>query len=39
MILAVMNVSSAITYIEACNIQDRNGVWTRDLTIPVRRSN
>ena len=25
--------------IEAWKIQDFNGVWTRDLTLPVRRSN
>ena len=25
--------------IEACKSQDFNGVWTRDLAIPVRRSN
>ena len=25
--------------IEAFKSQDFNGVWTRDLTIPVRRSN
>ena len=25
--------------IEACKRQDFNGVWTRDLAIPVRRSN
>ena len=31
MILAVMG--------EAWKIQDFNGVWTRDLAIPVRRSN
>ena len=24
---------------EAWNIQDFNGIWTRDLAIPVRRSN
>ena len=36
MIPAVMN---AITYIEALKIQDFNGVWTHDLTIPVPRSN
>ena len=39
MILAVMNAICAIAYIEACKIQDFNGVWSRDLAIPVRRSN
>ena len=39
MILAVMNAIYAIAYIEAWKIQDFNGVWTRDLAIPVRRSN
>ena len=38
MILAVMNAIYAIAYIEAWKIQDFNGVWTRDLAIPVRRS-
>ena len=33
---AVMNVILAI---ESWKIQDFNGVWTRDLAIPVRRSN
>ena len=28
----------AIAYIEAWKSQDFNGVWTRDLAIPVRRS-
>ena len=39
MILAVMNAIYAIAYIEAWKSQDFNGVWTRDLAIPVRRSN
>ena len=39
MILAAMNSIYAIAYIEAWKIQDFNGVWTRDLPIPVRRSN
>ena len=39
MILTVMNAIYAIAYIEAWKIQDLNGVWTRDLAIPVRRSN
>ena len=42
MILAVMNAIYAIytiASIEAWTIQDFNGVWTRDLAIPVRRSN
>ena len=39
MILAVMNAIYAIPYIEAWKIQVFNGVWTRGLTIPVRRSN
>ena len=39
MILAFMNAIYAIAYIEAWKIQDFNGVWTRDLTIPMRRSN
>ena len=34
-----MNASYAIAYIEAWKTQDFNGVWSRDLTIPVRRSN
>ena len=38
MILTVMNSIYAIAYIEAWN-QDFNGVWTRDLEIPVRCSN
>ena len=36
MILAHMN---AIAHVEAWKILDFNGVWTRDLVIPVRRSN
>ena len=39
MILAVMNAIYAIAYIEAWKSQDFNGVWTRDLAKPVRRSN
>ena len=40
MILAVMNAIYAIGYIvEAWKGQDFNGVWTRNLAIPVRRSN
>ena len=39
MILAVMNAFYAVAYIEAWKIQDFNGVSTRDLAIPVRRSN
>ena len=39
MILAVMDAIYAIACVEAWKIQDFNGVWTRDLTIPVRRSN
>ena len=39
MILAIMNSIYAIAYIDPWKIQDFNGVWTRDLTIPVRRSN
>ena len=39
MILAVMKTIYAIAYIEAWKSQDFNGVWTRDLAIPVRRSN
>ena len=39
MILAVMNAICVIAYIEAWKSQDFNGVWTRDLAIPVRRSN
>ena len=39
MILAVMNAIYAIAYIEAWKILDLNGVWIRDLAIPVQRSN
>ena len=39
MILAVMNAIYAMAYIEAWKSQDFNGVWNRDLAIPVRRSN
>mgnify|MGYP007058330021 CR=1 FL=1 len=39
MILAVMNAIYAIAYLEAWKIQDFNGVWTRDLAIPVQHSN
>ena len=39
MILTVMNAIYAIAYIEAWKSQDFNGVSTRDLTIPMRRSN
>ena len=39
MILAVMDAIYAIACVEAWKIQDFNGVWTRDLTIAVRRSN
>ena len=34
-----MDASFAIAYVEAWKIQEFNGVWTRDLAIPVRRSN
>ena len=34
-----MNPIYAIAYIEAWKIQDFNGVWIRDLAIPVRCSN
>ena len=34
-----MNTIYAIAYVEAWKIQDFNGVWTRDLAIPLRRSN
>ena len=34
-----MNAIYAIAYIEAWKTQDFHGVWSRDLTIPVRRSN
>ena len=36
MIVAIMNAIYAIAY--SPKIQDFNGVWTRDLEIPVRRS-
>ena len=39
MILVVMNAICAIANIEAWKFQDFNGVWTRDLAIPMRRSN
>ena len=39
MILAVMNETYAIAYIEAWKSQDFSGVWTRNLAIPVQRSN
>ena len=39
MILAVMNATYAIAYIEDWKIQDFNAVWTRDLAIPVQISN
>ena len=39
MIPAVMNATYVITCIEAWKIQDFSGVWTRDLPIPLRRSN
>ena len=42
MILTVTNAIHAIhaiAYVEAWKIQDFNGIWTRDLTIPVRCSN
>ena len=39
MILTVMKAIYAIAYIEVWKSQDFNGVWTRDLTIPVRCSN
>ena len=35
MILTVMEAIYAIVYIEAWKSQDFNGVWTRDLEIPV----
>ena len=38
MIIAVMTQFKQLR-IEACKSQDFNGVWTRDLAIPVRRSN
>ena len=39
MTLAVMNAIYAIAYVEAWQIQEFNGVWTRYLAIPVLRSN
>ena len=40
MIVAVMKAIYATAYIvEAWKSQDFNGVWTRNLAIPVRRSN
>ena len=39
MIPAVINAIYGIAYIEASKLQDFNGVWTRDLAIPVQRSN
>jgi len=39
MILAVMNAIYAIAYIKAWKIQDFMEVSTRDLAIPMRRSN
>ena len=39
MILTVMKAVYAIAYIEAWKRQDFNGVWTRDLMIPVQCSN
>ena len=39
MIFAAMNAISAIAYIEVWKSQDLNGVSTRDLAIPVQRSN
>ena len=39
MILTVMEAIYAIVYIEAWKSQDFNGVWTRDLEIPVRDPN
>ena len=34
-----MNAIYAIAYIEAWKSQDFNGIWTRDLAMPVRHSN
>ena len=34
-----MKAIYAIAYVEAWKSQDFKGVWTRDLPIPVRRSN
>ena len=40
MIIAVMNAIYCKQFrTEAWKSQDFNGVWTRDLAIPVRRSN
>ena len=39
MILAVVNAIYAIALKSLKKIQDFNGIWTRDLTIPVRCSN
>ena len=39
MILKGINAIYAIVYIEAWQSQDFNGVWTRDLAIPVQWSN
>ena len=39
MILAVMNAIYPTAYIEAWKSHDFNGVWTRNLATPVRRSN
>ena len=38
MVFAVMNAILQLRK-EACKIQNFNGIWTRDLAIPVRRSN
>ena len=39
MILAAMNAIYEIAYMQAWKIQNFNVAWTRDLAIPVRRSN
>ena len=39
MLFAVMEAIYAIAYIEAWKSQDFNGVWTRDLALPLRHSN
>ena len=39
MILAVMKAIYAIAYLEASKGKDLHRVWTRDLAIPVWRSN
>ena len=39
MILAVTKVIYAIAYIEVWKSQDLHRVWTRDLRIPLQRSN